>query len=566
MKSYYSIFIFAALFAAVACNSKSPNNKYNAMEQQFIDFVKKHNTVVEPLYKNLTTAYFDASISGADEDYNKAAVYELELTKVYTSAEDFAVLKKFVESGEIIDSLLKQELNVLYNAYLANQADPVMLEEMINLATSIEQKFSVFRAEVNGKKLSDNDIEDILSKSTMSTEVETAWKEAKKLGPVVADDIIQLVKMRNKLAQSLGFSNYHDMSLRLSDQNPEEISRIFDELDALTRSAFEDLKDEIDVYLSKKFNVSKDQLMPWHYQDRFFQEAPKMYEIDLDKYYAHCNIEKITIDYFASIGLDITDMIANSDLYEKEGKNQHAYCISIDKAGDVRVLCNIKPNSKWMNTMLHEFGHAVYDKYIDADLSFNLRDPAHTFTTEAIAMLFGRMASNAVWMRDMGIVDASEAAVIAETGMLSLRLEQLVFSRWAQVMYRFEKAMYENPDCDLNTLWWDLVEQYQLLQRPPKRNMPDWATKTHIASSPCYYHNYLLGELLASQLNYYISTNILKTEDYMHQSYFGNKQVGEYLIEKVFMPGARYHWNDMIEKATGEELTAKYYAMQFVEK
>ncbi|HPG73828.1 MAG TPA: M2 family metallopeptidase, partial [Bacteroidales bacterium] len=426
MKSYYSIFIFAALFAAVACNSKSPNNKYNAMEQQFIDFVKKHNTVVEPLYKNLTTAYFDASISGADEDYNKAAVYELELTKVYTSAADFAVLKKYVESGQIIDSLLKQELNVLYNAYLSNQADPVMLEEMINLATSIEQKFSVFRAEVNGKKLSDNDIEDILSKSTMSAEVETAWKEAKKLGQVVADDIIQLVKMRNKLAQSLGFSNYHDMSLRLSDQNPEEISRIFDELDALTRSAFEDLKDEIDVYLSKKFNISKDQLMPWHYQDRFFQEAPKMYEIDLDKYYAHCNIEKITIDYFASIGLDITDMIANSDLYEKEGKNQHAYCISIDKAGDVRVLCNIKPNSKWMNTMLHEFGHAVYDKYIDADLSFNLRDPAHTFTTEAIAMLFGRMASNAVWMRDMGIVDASEAAVIAETGVMSLRLEQLV--------------------------------------------------------------------------------------------------------------------------------------------
>lgn len=30
------------------------------------------------------------------------------------------------------------------------------------------------------------------------------------------------------------------------------------------------------------------------------------------------------------------------------------------------------------------------------------------------------------------------------------RLQQLVFSRWAQVMYRFEKGMYENPDQDLN--------------------------------------------------------------------------------------------------------------------
>jgi peptidyl-dipeptidase A len=30
------------------------------------------------------------------------------------------------------------------------------------------------------------------------------------------------------------------------------------------------------------------------------------------------------------------------------------------------------------------------------------------------------------------------------------------------------------------------------------------------------------------------------------------------------MPGMRYEWNEMIEKATGEKLTAKYYASQVV--
>jgi peptidyl-dipeptidase A len=42
------------------------------------------------------------------------------------------------------------------------------------------------------------------------------------------------------------------------------------------------------------------------------------------------------------------------------------------------------------------------------------------------------------------------------------------------------------------------------------------------------------------------------------------KEVGNYLKEKVFAPGMRYLLNDMIEKATGEKLTAKYYAKQFV--
>ena len=110
--------------------------------------------------------------------------------------------------------------------------------------------------------------------------------------------------------------------------------------------------------------------------------------MDLDKYYKDKNLETLVTSYYDGIGLPMEEIIKNSDLYEKPGKNQHAFCIDIDNAGDVRVLCNIKPNSIWMNTMLHEFGHAVYDKNIDMTLPFILRDPAHTFTTESIAQMF----------------------------------------------------------------------------------------------------------------------------------------------------------------------------------
>jgi len=104
-----------------------------------------------------------------------------------------------------------------------------------------------------------------------------------------------------------------------------------------------------------------------------------------------------------------------------------------------------------------------------------------------------------------------------------------------------------------------------LLKRPEGRNEPDWATKIHIALYPCYYHNYLLGELLASQLYYHIVGTIIKSDDYKFQSFAGKPEVGLYLKTMVFAPGNKYYWNDMIEKATGEKLTAKYYAKQFVE-
>ena len=70
-------------------------------------------------------------------------------------------------------------------------------------------------------------------------------------------------------------------------------------------------------------------------------------------------------------------------------------------------------------------------------------------------------------------------------------------------MVNFEKRLYKNPDQDLNKLWWDLVKEYQLIDFT--RDKPDWASKIHFVNAPVYYHNYLLGEVFASQLTNYIS-------------------------------------------------------------
>ena len=213
--------------------------------------------------------------------------------------------------------------------------------------------------------------------------------------------------------------------------------------------------------------------------------------------------------------------------------------------------------------MLHEFGHAVYFKYHSPDLPWFLKTPAHTFTTEAIAMLFGRMTLNANWLYEMGLIDESKIAELRAPLEKSLQTEQLVFSRWVQTVYRFEREMYRNPDQDLNSLWWNLVEKYQGLKKPEGRNKPDWAAKIHIALYPAYYHNYILGELLASQLYFYIKDKVLKTEK-DSPGFVGEKNAGKYLKNLFLSYGAVFKWDKLIKSATGEELTPVYYAKQFV--
>jgi peptidyl-dipeptidase A len=538
----------------------------NKDEMVLKEIISQTETSIYPLYVESSNAYWNGTISGDPKEFAKYSEANIALTKIYSDSLTFNKLKTIRERGSIKDSILMRQLDVLYNLFLANQADTLLLEEIINKSTILETKYAEFRAQYQGKKISDNEVELLLQTSTNNRDLEDVWNAHKEIGQYVAQDVLDVIRLRNKLARSLGYNNYHTMSLELSGQNPQDISALFDELDSLTKGEFKKLKDEMDVKFSKRYGVDIEKLMPWHYQGRYFQESPKLYPVDLDKYYKGRNLEQLTTDFYSSIGLDVTTIMANSDLYEKVGKNQHAYCIDIDTKGDVRVLANISDNEAWMGTMLHEFGHGVYSLGHDIPSNpFFLKNAAHAFTTEAVAMIFGRLSRNPEWMKQSLKLSDEEKKEIEDDCYNSLKLQQLVFSRWVQVVYRFEKDMYSNPEQDLNSLWWDLVEKYQMLNKPEGRNMPDWATKVHLALYPCYYHNYQLGELLASQMHYYITDNITNSGDYRNECYIGNLEVGKWMSDNVFQSGMKYEWNDMIKKATGEKLTAKYFAMQFVD-
>ncbi len=191
------------------------------------------------------------------------------------------------------------------------------------------------------------------------------------------------------------------------------------------------------------------------------------------------------------------DILGRSDLYEREGKDQHAFCIHINGEGDVRILCNIRNNESWMDTTLHELGHGVYDKYLDFDLPYTLREPAHMFTTEAIAMMFGKLSHNPEWLKEIANANPELIDNFKEQILWTEQLAMLIFIRWGLVMVYFERSLYKNPDQDLNSLWWNLVEELQLIKHPEGRNQTDWPAKVHLGSFPVYYHNYILGYLAA---------------------------------------------------------------------
>lgn len=527
---------------------------------EVIKFLENHLKKIEKLSKYANLSYWNAAASGQSKDYQIYERLQFELEKIYNNKEDFVRLKEWLNTP-IADPLIKRQVKLLYNRYLGSQGDISLIKEIVSKSTELEMKFNTYRAKIEEREYSDNQISKILKTETKSIELQKAWSGSKKQGQIVEKQLIELIKLRNKLANQLGFKNYYELSLSANEQNSKDILIVFDELAKLTEEPFRRLKSEIDYALSKKYNVRESDLAPWHYNDLFFQEAPEIYKVNLDKYYRE-NILEIAKKFYKGIGLPVEDILENSDLYERKGKYQHAFCTNIDREGDVRIMENIQDNEKWMETTLHELGHAVYDKNIDNNLPFLLKTNAHIFVTEAIAQLFERNSKKMSFMRKYCHLSDEEATRISPEVEKIIKLKELVFSRWSQVMMRFEKALYENPDQNLNILWYQLVKKYQMLNF--SRDKPDWASKIHFVSAPVYYHNYLLGRLLSSQLNNYVTKNILKQEYVSGSDYSNNLEVGSFLKKSLFSQGARYDWNETIMRATGEPLNPRYFAEEFV--
>jgi len=534
-------------------------------EKQLEQFIDSHIAKLKPLSNKANLAYWDATTTGKQEDYELVNKLNLEIQQIYNNSEDFTFLKDIKESDKVTNKKLARQLDKLFYSYLRNQIEPELLKKLVDADNRIQNKYNTFRGTIDGEKVTMSDIYTILTTEKDCQKRELAWRASKQVGDAIVNDLIELVRLRNTAARKAGFDNYHTLSIVTGEQSVEELDEIFNQLCELTDEPFSKMKKELDRILADGYSIATEDLMPWHYHDPFFQRTPLVYEIDLDIYYKDQDVKELAQRYYAGVGLSVDDILAKSDLYDREGKYPHAFSFEADRDGDVRILCNLQNTERWMETILHELGHAVYSKYHDRNEPWLLREPAHSFTTEAIAMFFGRLSRNAAWMQEMLDLSDSQRAKIENVSKKYLRFQQVLFVRWVLVMYNFEKQLYANPEQDLNTLWWDLVEKYQFVNRPDGPVDAGWASKLHFTTAPCYYHNYMLGELLASQLHNYIVYKILMLNSDKDVSYVGRKEVGDFIREKVLEPGTVYHWNEMIRRATGEPLTPKYFVKQFVE-
>jgi peptidyl-dipeptidase A len=511
-----------------------------------------------PLERAYRLAEWEAAVRGTPEALGREQAAQEAYMRFWADPERYETARRLHESASIREPELERQLRLIYLTAGRYQLDAALLSRIAAVEARVRGKYYNFRARVDGAERSDNELDEILATNRSTDQVRRAWEASKQVGTQVAEDIRELARLRNRGARDQGFRDHFQRSLTLDEVDETELFELFERLEASTRPLFAALKARIDGLRSQHFGASVEELAPWHYGDRFFQRAPSLEPIDLEASFAGRDPVELAKATYDGLGLEVRGILGPSDLYPRSGKNQHAFCTHIDRNGDIRTLNNLVPGRRWTETLLHELGHGVYERYLDPALPWLLREPSHSLTTEAVALLMGSLTADATWLRDILGVPPAAAEEAAGVARRREQAQRLVFTRWCLVMVHFERRLYADPDGDLDAAWWELVERYQLLRRPKGRSAPDWAAKIHVALVPVYYQNYQLGHLVAEQLRHYLARAA--------GGITGRPVAGSWLCERVFHPGAREGWRSHVRSATGEALDPGYFVASLEEE
>jgi peptidyl-dipeptidase A len=487
--------------------------------------------------------------------------------------------REFLKHKSELDDLSVRQLHaILYTA----SGYPGTIPDVVSARVAAEANQSAvldgfrFCYEQRGdsclKVVTPNQIDEILTTSVDLAERKHAWEVAKQTGPALKPGLIELQKLRNRVAKEMGFNSFFDLQVSSYGMSVKEMTELTESMNQQLKPLYQQVYTWTKHELAQKFEQPVPKMIPAHWiGNRWSQAWPGIVEgVNLDTLFKDKTPQWIIEQaerFYVSLGwpkLPPTFWI-KSDLFElppnaPRKKNTHASAWHIDYEKDVRSLMSVKANYDWFETTHHELGHIYYYvAYSSPAVPLSLREGANRAFHEAIGDLIAIAARQVPYLREAGVMP-KEMQIDQTKWLLNEALDNaVVFIPWSTgVMMMWEHDLYEQnlPPDQYNKRWWEYVAKYQGIVPPEPRGEDycDAATKTHINDDPAQYYDYALAFIIKYQLHMHIAKNILK-QDPHNCNYYSNKEVGKFLWS-ILKLGKTKDWRQVMKEATGEEISA----------
>lgn len=570
--------ILTLLVITLFISCKKDEKTVDPIKAEAQNFINVYTETFQNLYYDSAKAEWAANTRIVEGDtlnaYNVQKANEA-YAKFTGSKEVIEKTKALLENKDKLDLVQVRQLeSILYSA--ANNPETVseVVKERIAAETAQNEALFGFDFKVDGKSVSTGDIDGVLRESNDEKERLKNWEASKEVGKNLKDGLENLVELRNKTVQALGYDDYFSYQVSDYGMNRGEMMTEMRKMVQEVWPLYRELHTWARYTLAKKYNAEVPEYLPAHWlPNRWGQDWSALVNVeglDIDAALKDKEPEWIVKegeDFFVSIGFDPLpkSFYEKSSMYPAPAdadykKNNHASAWHMDLENDLRCLMSVEPTADYYETIHHELGHIYYyQAYTNPDVPPLLRGGANRGYHEAIGSLLGLAAMQKPFLAAKGLVDKN-AKVDETQKLLKEALSNIVFLPFsAGVMSDFENSLYaENlPKDQYNKKWWELAKKYQGMVPPSDRGEEycDAASKTHINNDAAQYYDYAISYILLFQFHDHISKNILKQDPHA-TNYFGSKEVGSFL-KGILSKGANCDWNEVLKESVGSGMSAK---------
>ncbi|CAG9620565.1 M3 family oligoendopeptidase [Sutcliffiella rhizosphaerae] len=494
-------------------HSINTNDEYYKEEQDFLD-------EIEPLTKALDTKFYKALIESPfrNELETKWGKQLFALAQCELKTFDDSIIEYLQQENKLTTKYSKliasAKINFRDQELTLAQLDPYTEEDNRDIRKeAVEAKFGFFK---ENQEQFDNIFD-------------------------------ELVKIRTKIAQKLGYKNFVELGyarMTRTDYNAEMVSKFREQVKEfivpLASSLRKKQQERIGVnslkFYDEGYNFKTGNAKPKGSPEWIIENGKKMYE----------ELSNETNEFFQfMIDRNLMDLVA------KKGKEAGGYCTYIPNYKTPFIFSNFNGTSGDIDVLTHEAGHA-FQVYMSRDFEV----PEYNWPTYEACEIHSMSMEFFTWpWMDLFFEDETEKYKFAHL------CSAIIFLPYGVAVDEFQHFIYENPEAspaERNKAWSDLEKKY-LPHRdydgnPYLESGGFWQRQGHIYQSPFYYIDYTLAQICALQYWKLAVENQEKAwESYLNLCKQGGSKS---FTELVKVAGLRSPFEDGCVKSVVDEIEA----------
>lgn len=523
--------------------------------------------------------FFWETYMGISDDHEGSTKAQTAWTSFLSDAEQITTIKQQLEAVDsIVDISEREQTRVGLQGWLATfQSHAIegaeaqaLKNELIAFEAALfekKQKHTLYYQDENGNQVEGS--LPVLAAAIRTNDNEDARQSAHQAllnleQWLLENGFIELIKLRNQFARSLGYDSFFDYSVAKKEMmSSQELFTILDDFEVRTRDA------NLSSLASLAQEKGQNALMGHNFIYSYSGDAMR----DLDPYVPFSKSLRRWVESFGRLNIEYSQAELTLDLLDRKGKYQNGFCHGpvpsfYDQNEWVPAQVNFTSNAKPdqigsgysdINTLFHEGGHAAHFANVKMNAPCFSQEfaPTSMAYAETQSMFCDSLLNDADWLKQYAL-DADGNPVPDEIIQAMINSSQ-PFAAYQErsilVVPYFERALYQLGDEELTP------ERITALARECEKTIlgiecsprPLMAIPHLISDeAACAYHGYLLAHMAVYQTRAYFLDKFGYLTD--------NPEIGPLLAKHYWHAGNQRSHNETIINLTGEGFNAKYLA------